>query len=121
MDCSEHSSTLVTIRILLVPLGAIVLVEFVILSFVYYYAFGYKLITASTVSHKTPSTENLEGGGPDFSLSPVSSASAGDSGKVGQGARFSLGTFLGDVLRLHDVIGVLSYRSELYTPLGADE
>jgi len=90
----------------------------VILSFVYYYAFGYKLITASTVSHKTPSTENLEGGGPDFSLSPVS---AGDSGKVSQGARFSLGTFLIDVLRLHDVIGVLSYRSELYTPLGGDE
>lgn len=93
-----------------------------ILSFVYYYAFGYKLITASTVSHKTPSTENLEGGGPDFSLSPVSTGSAGDSGKVSsQGARFSLGTFLSDVLRLHDVIGVLSYRSELYTPLGGDE
>lgn len=89
-----------------------------ILSFVYYYAFGYKLITASTVSHKTPSTENLEGG-PDFSLSPVSASS--DSGKVSQGTRFSLSTFLGDVLRLHDVVGVLTYRSELYTPLGTDE
>lgn len=99
------------------------LVEFVVLSFVYYYAFGYKVITASTVSHKTPSTENLEGGDLTFSLSPVSASSDGSSGsgKASQAARFSLGTFLGDVLRLHDVIGVLSYRSELYTPLGADE
>lgn len=98
------------------------LVEFVILSFVYYYAFGYKAISASTVSHKTPSTENLEGGA-DFSFSPVSNGSSGDSGKSSQtgGSRFSLGAFIGDVLRLHDVVGVLTYRSELYTPLGAEE
>jgi hypothetical protein len=38
----------------------LVLAEFVVMSFVYYYAFGWKVITASTASYKTPSLENLE-------------------------------------------------------------
>lgn len=111
--------------------GAIVLVEFVVLSFVYYYAFGYRVITASTVSHKTPSTENLEGG-PDFGITVAPSSSVGgtfsnltvaatNEKSAGSNNKFSFGTFCMDVLRLHDVVGVLAYRSELYTPLGGME
>lgn len=112
-------------------LGAIVLVEFVVLSFVYYYAFGYKVITASTASHKTPSTENLEGG-PDFGISVASTSSVGgtfsnitvtaaNEKSAVNSSKFSFATFCVDVLRLHDVVGVLNYRSELYTPLGGME
>ena len=92
------------------------LVEFVVLSFLYYYAFGYSVITARTASHKTPSAENLEGGGgPGISLLSGSS----ESGK-NTPAKFSFPTFMADVARLHDVVGVLTYRSELYTPLSDD-
>jgi hypothetical protein len=42
------------------PSGVLVLMEFVVMSLVYYYAFGYKVITESTASHKTASGENLD-------------------------------------------------------------
>ncbi len=111
-----NDASVMYLRLQLV-LGAIVLVEFVVLSFLYYYAFGYSVITASTASHKTPSAENLEGGGgPGISLL----SGGGESSGKNTPAKFSFPTFLADVGRLHDVVGVLTYRSELYTPLGDD-
>ena len=125
----KRQLTLVLVFLMLT--GAIVLVEFVVLSFVYYYAFGYKVITASTASHKTPSTENLEGG-PDFGINIAPSSSVGgtfsnitvtaaNEKSPASISKFSFSTFCMDLLRLHDVVGVLAYRSELYTPLGGME
>jgi hypothetical protein len=184
----------------------LVLAEFVVMSFVYYYAFGWKVITASTASYKTPSLENLEameqqqknqnhgnkltggssGKGSQFvysNFTAVASNGAGDavcgsaghiggtggggagggagggfvgsststnsllnvalsggggnsnnSGGAGGGgatqgapgagtesgagseskAKFSFFSFVWDVLRFTDVMGTLTYRSELY-------
>ena len=106
--------------------GVLVLMEFVVMSFVYYYAFGYKVITESTASYKTPSGENLEDAQAVYSFatgtgSGTGSLNGADGNSTGERPKFSFWMFLGDVLRFHDVVGVLAYRGDLYQPLELDE
>lgn len=106
--------------------GVLVLMEFVLMSFVYYYAFGYKVITESTASYKTPSGENLEDAQAVYSFVTTGSNSGSGAGadalnSTGERPKFSFWMFLGDVLRFHDVVGVLAYRGDLYSPLELDD
>ena len=109
------------------------LIEFVLLTLIYYYAFGWKVITASTASYKTPSGENLDdtqvylfnsatstGSNSNFDTN-ANNTSSGNGGSSGAGGKFSFCTFLCDVLRFTDVVGVLTYKGELYSAIGTEE
>ena len=99
-------------------IGALVLLEFVVLSVVYFYAFGYKTITASTA----PALLDAEAQRGAKGSYATSGAPAAEGVKGAGQQSFSFWAFLGDVLRFQDVIGALAYREEegeLYQPLTA--